>query len=253
MIVAKLIVLGSSSAIPDEEHENTHLVVTSQNRVVLIDCGNNPILRLSKVGISLDSLTDIILTHFHPDHVSSFPILLMHMWLLGRKEPLIIHGLDHTLDRIKRMMTCFDWESWRDLFPVRFHILVENQMACVLESDELKIYSSPVNHLIPTIGLRIENLSSHKVVVYSCDTAPCPSVVDLARRANILIHEAAGEATGHTSASQAGEIATQAGAENLYLIHYNGDNQNVQTLVEQARRKFSEPVELAKDFMEIPF
>lgn len=249
--MVKFIILGSSNAIPDDHHENTHMAITSRDRAILIDCGNSPTLRLRQVGISLDHLTDIILTHFHPDHISGFPTLLMNMWLLGRTAPLNIHGLKHTLDRVERMMESFDWDSWPNFFSVRFHILKEDEMAPVLEGEELKINSSPVQHMIPTIGLRIEQYSNHKVLAYSCDTSPCQSVIDLARKASVLIHESAGDSMGHTSASQAGEIATLAGVESLYLIHYPTGNNNTQKLVEQARTKFTGFVDLAKDFMEI--
>ncbi len=251
--MSKLIVLGSSNAIPDETHENTHLAITSKDRAILIDCGNSPTLRLRQVGIPLNKLTDIILTHFHPDHISGFPTLIMNMWLLGRKEPLDIYGLNYTLERVKSLMESFDWNAWPNFFSVRFHDMAEDEMALVLESEELKIYSTPVCHLIPTVGLRIEHLSNKKVLAYSCDTAPCLSVVSLARGANILIHEAAGDTMGHTSASQAGEIASQAGVEALYLIHYPTGNFDSQSLIAQAQTKFAGEIALAKDFMEIPF
>ena len=48
--MAKLIVLGSSSAVPDFEHENTHLAILGEERVVLVDCVGNPIVRLRQAG-----------------------------------------------------------------------------------------------------------------------------------------------------------------------------------------------------------
>jgi metal-dependent hydrolase (beta-lactamase superfamily II) len=39
-------------------------------------------VRLSKAGVDFNRLTDLILTHFHPDHVSGVPMLLMNMWLI---------------------------------------------------------------------------------------------------------------------------------------------------------------------------
>jgi ribonuclease Z len=251
--VSKLIILGSSNAIPDNTHENTHLAITCKDRAILIDCGNSPTLRLRQVGIPLDKLTDIILTHFHPDHISGFPTLIMNMWLLGRKEPLDIYGLNYTLIRVKTMMDAFDWTAWPNFFSVRFHYLAEDEMALVLESEEMRIYSTPVCHMIPTIGLRIEQLVHKKALAYSCDTAPCLSVVSLARGANILIHEAAGDSMGHTSAGQAGEIAAQAGVEALYLIHYPTGEFDSESLIAQAKTKFPGAVALAKDYMEIPF
>ncbi len=50
-LMAKLIFLGTSNAIPDENHENTHMVVVGKQRIVLIDCVNSAILRLQKVGV----------------------------------------------------------------------------------------------------------------------------------------------------------------------------------------------------------
>lgn len=251
--MSKIIILGSSNAIPDETHENTHLAITSKDRSILIDCGNSPTLRLRQVGIPLHELTDIILTHFHPDHISGFPTLIMNMWLLGRKAALNIHGLKYTLERVNCMMKSFEWDTWPNFFKVHFHELAEDELSPVLEGEEIRIISTPVCHLIPNVGLRFEHLIKNISVAYSCDTAPCISVATLARGAKILIHEAAGNIMGHSSASQAGEIATQAGVETLYLIHYPTGEFDSENLVEEAKTKFSGQVALAKDFMEIQF
>ena len=124
-------------------------------------------------------------------------------------------------------------------------------MTPVLERDEWRIFSSPVCHLIPTIGLRIEFQQSKKILAYSCDTSPCPQVVRLAKEADVLIHETSGNSAGHSSASQAGDIAQQAGAKSLYLIHY--PPKTADSLVPLASKSFGGPVALAKDFMELDF
>lgn len=249
----KLVILGSSNAVPDEKHENTHLAVLGRERSVLIDCVSNPIVRLGQAGINFNRLTDMILTHFHPDHVSGVPLLLMDMWLLGRKEPMLIHGLDHTLDRIQKLMDFYDWSLWPNFFPVTFHSIPEEELALVLDTPEFRIVSSPVRHLVPTIGLRFEFSRVDKVLAYSCDTEPTPSVVQLASGADVLIHEAAGASRGHSSASQAGSIARQAEVGSLYLIHYRTGDKNPEPLIVQAAETFGGPVYLAEDFMELDF
>ncbi len=251
--MAKLIILGSSNAIPDETHENTHMAVVGDRRTVLIDCVSNPILRLPQAGIEFNTLTDLVLTHFHPDHVSGVPLLLMNMWLLGRKNPLDIYGLHHTLSRIEDLMGFYAWENWPNFFPVVFHRLPQEEMTPVLENDEFRIISSPVRHMVPTIGLKVENLQSHQSIAYSCDTEPCPQVVSLARGVNLLIHEAAGAGIGHSSAAQAAEIASEAGVDCLYLIHYQTRGFAAGSLVAEAQGKFKGKVSLAEDFMEIEF
>jgi ribonuclease Z len=210
-------------------------------------------VRLRRAGLDFNHLTDLILTHFHPDHVSGVPLLLMDMWLLGRQGPLKIHGLDYTLERVEKMMDFYNWGRWPEFFPVIFHRLPEVEMAPVLETEEWRVFSSPVRHLIPTIGLRIEFPRTKKTLAYSCDTEPCEQVAQLGDRADVLIHEATGPSRGHSGAAQAGSIAQQAGAKSLYLIHYPTGSFDPSTLIPAAEQAFHGPVALAKDFMELQF
>jgi len=234
-------------------HENTHMALVGSERIVLIDCVSNPTVRLPEAGLEFDRVTDIILTHFHPDHVSGVPLLLMDMWLLGRKHPLNIYGLGYTLDRVEKLMEFYDWGSWPHFFPVTFNRLPAEEMTPVLSTDELRVFSSPVHHLVPNIGLRIEFLDSDKTLAYSCDTEPCQEVVKLASGADVLIHESSGATLGHTSAEQAGEIARKAEVGSLYLIHYPTRGLDPETLVPEAKKKYPGPVALARDFMTLDF
>ncbi|MEW6716177.1 MAG: MBL fold metallo-hydrolase [Chloroflexota bacterium] len=249
--MVKMVILGSSYAVADESHENTHMVLIGSKRSVMVDCVCRPIFRLKKAGIDFNGLTGLILTHFHPDHVSGVPLLLMNMWILKRTQPLIIYGLHHTLDRVEHLMRFYGWEDWPNFFPVVFHRLPAEEMVPVLENSEYRIHASPVKHLIPTIGLRIEAIRSQKVLVYSCDTEPCPQVVRLAQGADWLIHEAHGEMAGHSSAYQAGNIAREAGVAYLYLIHYPTGDFDFHSLIKEAQKSFNENVGLAEDYMEI--
>lgn len=249
--MSRVTILGSSNSIPDEKHENTHFVVETNQRTLLIDCSGNPIVRLHQAEIDYNQLTDLILTHFHPDHVSGVPLLLMDMWLMGRQRPLNIYGLHHTVDRMEANMQLYNWGSWPDFFPVVFHRLPSVEMTPVITNHVLRVFASPVQHLIPAIGLRIE--FTRQVIAYSCDTEPCPQVVRLAAGADILIHEATGQSTGHSSAAQAGEIARQAGAKSLYLIHYPGKHADAAGLIAEAQAVFPGQVCLAEDFSRLEF
>jgi ribonuclease Z len=154
--MSKVIILGSANAIPDEQHDNTHMVVVSDKRVVLIDCVSNPLARLKHARVPVEGLTDLVLTHFHPDHISGVPLLLMDLCLLGRKEPLNVYGLAYTLDRVEKMMELYNWESWPNFFEVIFHRLPEQAMQVLIDDADLRVLASLVRHLIPTIGVRID-------------------------------------------------------------------------------------------------
>jgi len=251
--MAKLIILGSSNAVSSEGSENTHMVLVGEERIVMIDCVNNPIHRLAKAGVDLMDVTDLILTHFHPDHVSGVPLLLMDMWLRGRKSLINIYGLHYTVDRMEQLMGMYSWENWPDFFPVAFHRLPSIERSLLLDCAEFKINSSPVRHLIPTIGLRFDFRSNNEALAYSCDTEPCEEVVRLADGVNVLIHEASGAALGHSSAGQAGQIASRAEVGKLLLIHYPTGEYTNGNLISEAHHHFQGEVALATDFMTLDF
>jgi ribonuclease Z len=247
--VPKVIVLGSSNAVPSKDHENTHLVILGDERKILVDCVSNPVVRLEQAGVDFNELTDIIITHFHPDHVSGVPLLLMDMWLMGRTKPINIYGLHYTMDRLEQLMGFYGWSEWPNFFSVGFYRLPEVELAHVLECSDFDIRSSPVHHMIPTIGIRVICKKNNHVLAYSCDTEPCEQTVRLAEGADILIHEAGGDSFGHSSAEQAGEIATKAEVGALYLIHYPTGRFAGGDIASEARRTFQGNVIVAKDFM----
>jgi ribonuclease Z len=249
--MTKLIILGSSNAVATENHENTHMVLVGEERTVMVDCVSSPLLRLERAGIDFNLVSDLVLTHFHPDHVSGVPLLLMDMWLLGRGAPLMIHGLEHTLERMEGLMGFYGWKNWPGFYPVEFNRVAPAELTPMLVTEDFRLYSSPVRHLIPTIGLRIESRVSGKVLAYSCDTEPCQEVVHLAESADVLIHEAAGEGRGHSSAAQAADIAREAEVGRLLLIHYPTGRHSTADIVRDARVHFQGAIALAEDFMEL--
>jgi ribonuclease Z len=249
--MGNVLILGSGYAIAEEGHENTHLLIRRGIHCILVDCASTPIGRLKRAGVAFDEVTDLVLTHFHPDHVGGVPGFLVESWLLGRKRPLNIHGLTHTIDRLETMLGLYDWKKWPNFYPVIFHRLPDEEMSLFIDSDQLKIYSTPVKHLVPTIGLRVEFLAEDKVVAYSCDTEPCPQVIQLAQNADILIHEATGQSVGHSSAEQAAYAARQSQAKSLYLIHYSPKPEDQTAMIEEAKKVYPGKIYLAADGMNL--
>lgn len=253
--MTRVVILGSAGAVNDATHDYTHfLLIGKEDTPVLVDAGSNPLGKIKNLGLDDQSIQDIILTHFHSDHVAGVPNMMMHMWLLGRKTPMKIYGLHHCINRIEEIMSAYGWEDWPNFFPVEFKRVSERDEALVLENKDFTIRSWPVKHFtVPTIGMRIENKRDGRVLAYSCDTEPCPAVIKIARNADILLHEAGGPPPGHSTARMAGEIATAAGAKVLYLIHYQVWNQDPERLVHEAKQTFAGPIFLARDYDEFEF
>ncbi len=245
----RFIILGSANAVPKIGQENTHLYAQVETRRILIDCGDNALVSLKKNEVGPNTITDLILTHFHPDHTGSLPLFLMTMWLEKRTLPLTIHGLEYTLDRAKALLGLFGWSNWAGMYPVTFNTAKEEGSTTLIQDINFKVSAMPVLHLIPTIGLRFD-FAAGQTVTYSCDTEPCDNLMKLANGADILLQESAGPGKGHTSAAQAGEIAAAANVKHLILIHYDL-NVGREELLRLAQKNFTGEVSLAVDGMKL--
>ena len=248
--MSKITFLGTASAVPDRNHQNTHFILETEDGTILVDCVGNPIVRLREAGYDPLAVTDLVLTHFHPDHISGVPLLLMDLWLLGRKRNLNIYGLDNVIEKFEIMMDLYEWEEWGGFFPVHLHPLKNPDRMVIIDRDKLKVEASKVRHMIPAMGVRMETPAG--IICYSTDTEPCIEVVRLAKGADILIHEASGSMGGHSGAVEAGVIATDAGVKTLVLIHYDPIMKPAE-LKEQARKSFPGEVIIAMDLMTLPF
>jgi ribonuclease Z len=95
-------------------------------------------------------------------------------------------------------------------------------------------------------------------IVYSGDTRPTKSLLKLAENADLLIHEATFEdelldkakEDGHSTPSQAAQIAKKAQAKRLILTHVSSRYKNAQLLLEQAQKIFPNSA-VAEDFVEL--
>jgi ribonuclease BN (tRNA processing enzyme) len=107
--------------------------------------------------------------------------------------------------------------------------------------------SLPVDHPCEAYAVRLEH--GGRSLVYSGDTGPCDTLVELATDADVLLCEATwtdepDRPPGvHLSGRQAGEVARKAGAKRLLITHvpawYRGED-----LLAEAREVFDGPAEL---------
>lgn len=247
--MSRFLILGSANAVPKPGQENTHLLIESEEKVVMVDCGTNPVSKLVEAGTSILAVTDLVLTHFHADHVGSMPLLIMDMWLEKRSDPLTIHGLQVTLDKARQLLELFSWENWSGMFPVIFNVIPDDGATSFISGSGCQIDALQVKHLIPTIGLRVE-LTGERVITYSCDTEPCDNLLTLASSADVLLMESAGPGKGHTSPEQAGMIARETGVKKLVLIHYD-NRKDERVMLDEALKHFNGQVMLAKDMLTV--
>jgi hypothetical protein len=84
----KITVLGAGGAFADMKRGNSAFLVMHEGHRILIDCGMTvPYVLRDEMGIPLESITDIILTHTHSDHTGGLEMLLHACRWIGNKPP----------------------------------------------------------------------------------------------------------------------------------------------------------------------
>jgi ribonuclease Z len=117
-----------------------------------------------------------------------------------------------------------------------------------------------MNHGLECVGFRVARADS--VVVFAVDTRPCPKVVENAGGADLLLHDTYGpqsaseraHAMGHSTATDAGEVARAAGVPRLVLTHLRASRfVDPEALVAEAESVFGGPVKAAEDLDIVEF
>jgi ribonuclease Z len=150
----------------------------------------------------------------------------------------------------------------------------------VYSGNGFKVIAGYVEHHqrvgMPSVGYRVE--SPDGVVAISGDTSPCEGMIELARGADVLIHDTAfldeiieeRQMWSHSGPSGAGRVAQEAGVKKLVLTHlgpytsaqpavdmasmYYGERRSADVwdeIVKAAKRNYTGPVVLAHDAMVI--
>lgn len=242
-----LLVLGTAASVPDADHDTVGFVLRGHDWAVLVDCGGSPLYKLARMGVDLDSIRAVVLTHRHADHIYGLPMLVQGLWLSGRAAPLPIYGPAEALSTGRELLDLFDLAERGDMFTLEWTPVPLRENREVLEVEGIQITSAPVAHrAVETLALCFRNVDTGWTIVYSADTEPCEALIRLASGADVLFHEATGAQRGHSSPGQAARVALQAGVAQLVLIHYPVRGVDLDAW-RAAASEFGEAATLARD------
>ncbi len=85
-------ILGNNSALPAYERHPTAQVVTLNEQLFLIDCGEGTQMQLARYKIRRGRINHIFISHLHGDHYFGLIGLVTSMGLLGREHDLHIYA-----------------------------------------------------------------------------------------------------------------------------------------------------------------
>ena len=224
----------------------TSSLISLGGQQIVVDCGLGVTRGLLDQQVDLRTLKTVIITHLHSDHYLELGPLLHTAWTAGLKTPVTVWGPDGLQDYwdgfYRSMIADIELRQSDEGRPDLAGLVQINTLddGAFLDQDGLSITAMRNLHppLIDTFALSFRTASRH--VVFSGDTAPLPALVDFARDADLLVHEAmlqpALEALvarvgstddrlmnhlmrSHTMADQAAVIASDAGVHALALYH----------------------------------
>lgn len=73
--------LGTGSPIPDAHRAGPSTLVSAGGQTFLVDCGRGVLQRLTAVGQGANTLTALLLTHLHSDHIADLGDVIITRWV----------------------------------------------------------------------------------------------------------------------------------------------------------------------------
>ena len=225
--MTELIFLGTGAITPERPGDHTAMLLTHGPARILLDAGPAVMMQLDRVGVSPDQITHIYFSHHHGDHILGSPIFLFY----HRMRYLM--GAQPTLEGWLMLMEAVYPEYLPKVADeLAFLFLEEGKTEPVPAVDDISITQAQTQHVpeLPAYAARFDFAPTDTApafsIVYSGDTTPTAAVTNLARGADLLIHEAtASETLGmsnwgvHSTAREAGRIAAEAGVKALAMVH----------------------------------
>ncbi len=141
--------LGCGGMMPLPYRWLTSLMVRYNGKSILIDCGEGTQIAMKKKGWSPKPIDMICFTHYHADHISGLPGMLLTMGNAERTEPLLLVG-PKGLERVVNALRVIAPEL---PFEIRFHELNEQQEHIELPGEkDFHIDAFRVNHNVTCYG-----------------------------------------------------------------------------------------------------
>lgn len=245
---SRLILLGTAGGpTPKPNRAAPAQAIVVGDATYIIDCGNGVARQMTLAGLRLGQIRSVFLTHHHSDHNADYGNLLLLAWAADLNHRVETFGPPPLVAMTRQFLelnavdirTRIADEGRPDLAPlIAPHEIVRGGV--VFEDDNVRVTAALVDHppLSQAFAYRFD--CADRSIVIAGDTRPSPSLIQLARGADVLVHEVMhlpsldaliatepNAATlrehllaSHTTTEQVGEVATAAGVKTLVLSHF---------------------------------
>jgi ribonuclease Z len=282
----EIAILGAGTPTPSAKNWGSSFVVELEEQRIMFDCGPGATSKMVKSGTLPTQVGAIFLSHLHFDHVVDVPALLLSRWDQGAGliDPIEVYGPPPTGRFIEDIAgpdglfrddirARIELPGSQAVFMNRGgtlprgrprHDTTEMDPGGEARGEGWKVTAAYAQHAQPfleCLAYRID--TDFGSVVFTGDTEPCETVVDLARGADILFSmcwdleesmKANREHAGQTGSTGAGQLAAESGVKKLVLVHHGPqlDNAGLQAAaLEEASSNYDGAVVFGDEGMKL--
>ena len=272
--------LGTGSPNPAADRFGMSTLVEAGPERLLFDAGRGSTIRLWQLRVPIGSVTATFISHFHSDHTVGIPDLWLTGWIQrpygGRTTPFVIYGPKGMVATMAALQVAYaedvrirtiDEKAPPAGAAVEAH---DHEAGVIYERNGVRVTAITVDHgadIKPSFGWRIDY--GGRSVVISGDTRYSPHLAELAKGADLLIHEVSATTSDvladspvaqsifahHTTPQQAGRVFDQARPRLAVYSHLVliGDAKRpppgLDEVVRQTRETYAGPLVVGQDLM----
>jgi ribonuclease Z len=291
--MADILFAGTGASVPSRERSLPCVALRMNKDIILFDCGEGSQRQLMISPFSYMKVKAIFVSHLHGDHFLGIPGLLQTMSMSGRKDDILLAGPAGFKDVIGHLINACGGDIAYNIdivetsdgdkfvfkgFMVTAFAVTHNipSLGFALEEGErpgkfdktkaLSLGLSPgpdfsrlqkgetVNGIRPqdVIG----PMRRGRRIVYSGDTVKCDRITEMAKDADVLIHEATylskdsalAKEHMHSTAADAALTAKESNVTIMFVTHMSNRYEDLTEIEKECRDIFPNTV-LAKDML----
>ena len=165
-------ILGNNSALPAFDRHPTSQVVTLNEQIILIDCGEGTQMQIARYKIRRSRINHIFISHLHGDHYFGLIGLLTSMGLLGREQDLYLFGPKGLDDIIALQLKVAN-----TVLPFTLHFTTLEKEGILVDNNKFSVECFPTQHRVECYGFIVREkkvprkIDKEKVLQYEIPTA----------------------------------------------------------------------------------
>lgn len=152
-------ILGNNSALPAFDRHPTAQVVTLDDQLFLVDCGEGTQMQLAKYKIRWGRINYIFISHLHGDHYFGLPGFIHSMGLLHREHELHLFApplLKEILD--------LQLNAGNTVLPYTLHFHPLEKEGLLVKTEKFQVHTFATKHRVPCWGFKFEQVKAPRKV-----------------------------------------------------------------------------------------